>query len=78
MVHLGFHGSVTAIVVVVNWRGYDSVLINLRDSAFTVMSVQSTTGFATANYEQWPMLAQGLIFAAMFIGGCAGSTAGRA
>ncbi len=74
--YIYFIVALTAIVVIVNWRDYDSVLMNLRDSAFTVTSVQSTTGFATANYETWPMLAQGLIFAAMFLGGCAGSTAG--
>lgn len=74
--YMYFIGAVILVVVAVNWKVYDDPLINLRDSAFTVTSVQSTTGFATADWERWPMLAQGLIFAAMFLGGCAGSTAG--
>jgi trk/ktr system potassium uptake protein len=74
--YLSFLGGAILIVVVINWRGYDNPLLNLRDSAFTVTSVLTTTGFVTADYELWPVAAQGLLFAAMFLGGCAGSTAG--
>ncbi|MBI1374473.1 MAG: TrkH family potassium uptake protein [Phycisphaera sp.] len=44
--------------------------------AFQVVSIQTTTGFATADFNQWPFLAKAVIVAVMFIGGCAGSTAG--
>ncbi len=67
---------VVVVIVGVNWSDYDSLLLNARDSTFTVVSIVSTTGFATADYERWPMLAQGMLFTAMFLGGCAGSTAG--
>jgi trk system potassium uptake protein TrkH len=48
----------------------------LIDSAFQVVSILTATGFATADYELWPYVAQGILVLAMFFGGCAGSTAG--
>jgi len=48
----------------------------LRQSAFQTVSILTTTGFATADYTLWPTFSQGVIFLLMFIGGCAGSTAG--
>jgi trk system potassium uptake protein TrkH len=74
--YLGVLAGAILIVFLFNWASYDHVLLNLRDSAFNVTSVLTTTGFATADYERWPMLSQGLLFALMFVGGCAGSTAG--
>lgn len=74
--YLGLLAGVILLVVAVNWRDYDNPLVNLRDSTFEVASILTTTGFVTADYERWPVLAQGLLFAAMFFGGCAGSTAG--
>lgn len=48
----------------------------LLDAAFSVASVQTTTGFMTADYDRWPETSRWLLFILMFIGGCAGSTAG--
>ena len=48
----------------------------LRYSSFQVASILSTTGFTTANFNQWPQAARGIILVLMFIGSCAGSTAG--
>jgi trk system potassium uptake protein TrkH len=48
----------------------------LRDTSFTVISIMSTTGYATADYELWPVGAHFVILALMLIGGCAGSTSG--
>lgn len=48
----------------------------LRDAFFQVTSVSSTTGFATSNFDVWPSLSKCTLFLLMFIGGCAGSTAG--
>ncbi|KJS13341.1 MAG: potassium transporter [Peptococcaceae bacterium BRH_c8a] len=47
-----------------------------RQSAFQTVSILTTTGYATADYIQWPFLSQAVIFLLMFIGGCAGSTSG--
>ena len=47
-----------------------------RHAVFTIVSIQTTTGFCTADYNHWPFLAQGMIVLLMFVGGCAGSTSG--
>jgi trk system potassium uptake protein TrkH len=48
----------------------------LRDSAFAVSSVITTTGFVTADFDRWDTAAKITLVLLMFIGGCAGSTAG--
>src|ERR671910_1629988 len=54
----------------------DSAGQALRDSAFTVSSIITTTGFITADFDQWDTAAQITLVLLMFVGGCAGSTAG--
>lgn len=48
----------------------------LRQTTFTCSSIMTSTGFTTADYEQWPSLAKGILVVLMLVGGCAGSTAG--
>ncbi len=48
----------------------------LRQAVFQVVSILTTTGFVTANFEQWSYYAQFILFGLMFVGGMAGSTAG--
>lgn len=48
----------------------------LRNSAFTVASIVSSTGFSTVDFNLWPELSRTLIIILMFIGACAGSTGG--
>lgn len=48
----------------------------IEQSAFTVASIQSTTGYATSNFDRFPFFAQAMLVVLMFIGGSAGSTAG--
>ncbi len=47
-----------------------------RDTLFQVASIITTTGYATADYEQWSSGSQVILLFLMFIGGCAGSTGG--
>ncbi|HBX24451.1 MAG TPA: TrkH family potassium uptake protein [Desulfotomaculum sp.] len=47
-----------------------------RMSSFQVVSIITTTGFTTTDFNHWPLLSQGILFVLMFIGGCAGSTSG--
>lgn len=49
---------------------------SFRYSSFQAASILTTTGYATADYLQWPQLSQAVLFMLMFLGGCAGSTAG--
>ncbi len=48
----------------------------LRESLFQVVSITTTTGFATADFDAWRPLSRMLLMALMFVGGCAGSTGG--
>ena len=54
----------------------DSVGDAIRHAAFQVGTVMSTTGYATTDFNQWPIFSKAIIFLLMFMGGCAGSTAG--
>ncbi|RMD89373.1 MAG: TrkH family potassium uptake protein [Alphaproteobacteria bacterium] len=49
---------------------------SLRMAAFHVVSIVTTTGYASSDYTLWGTAAIGLFFALTFIGGCTGSTAG--
>ncbi len=53
---------------------YGSLLDCVRFATFQVTSILTTTGFTTADYEQWPQAAQMFLYAVCFIGACAGST----
>ena len=55
---------------------HDSLFYSFTQSFFTISSIMSTTGFTTTDYSQWGNLAISIIFIAMLVGGCAGSTAG--
>jgi trk system potassium uptake protein TrkH len=67
----------TAIVTFsIHASNYSSWLEALRFASFQVASIITTTGYATADYELWLPLPQGVLLLCMFIGGCAGSTAG--
>ncbi len=48
----------------------------IKDSAFQVTSILTTTGYVTADFNEWPQFARVLLVVFMFIGGCAGSTGG--
>ncbi len=55
---------------------YDSFGSSIRYSLFQIVSIITTTGFATADYIYWPMFAQMLLLMLFFIGACSSSTAG--
>ena len=48
----------------------------LRHAFFQVTTISSTTGFSTVNFDSWPSLSRMVLVLLMFIGACAGSTAG--
>lgn len=49
---------------------------SMRKSIFMVVSIATTTGFATADFANWPVMLPFMLFVAAFAGGCAGSTGG--
>ena len=74
-----FLAAVAAAIAVIFWNVrplYDTVGETLRIVCFQVATVVSTAGFSTANFALWPTLSQTVLVLLMFLGGCAGSTAG--
>lgn len=67
--------SVTIIFVNI-YNIFGNFSDTIRHAAFQVSSVMTTTGYSTVNFNEWPNLSKGILFLLMFIGGCAGSTAG--
>jgi trk system potassium uptake protein TrkH len=55
---------------------YDSITDALRYATFQVVSIITTTGFITADYEKWPAFSQLILLMCMFLGSMAGSTGG--
>ncbi|MBF0350616.1 MAG: TrkH family potassium uptake protein [SAR324 cluster bacterium] len=64
------------IIAIALWqdRTYPSWWDALRYGSFQVISILTTTGFATANYDFWPDPARMIILVSIFIGACSGST----
>lgn len=77
MFFLGIIGFATLLIGVDVWRvtGHHA-LKALQQTLFQVVSIVTTTGFGTADYERWSKLSQVILFFLMFFGGCAGSTGG--
>jgi trk system potassium uptake protein TrkH len=48
----------------------------LRTASFQVVSIITTTGFCTDNFDAWPSFSKFILLFLMFVGGCAGSTGG--
>lgn len=74
-----FIGIVLTLIVIItlNSRGvFDTLGDALKHVSFTVASIISTTGFATADFNEWPQLSRLCLVLAMFLGACAGSTGG--
>ncbi len=55
---------------------YDSFSKSFRFAVFQVVSIVTTTGYATADYELFPGFSQAILFFGMFMGASAGSTGG--
>jgi len=75
-VYIGIIAVVTLIITFGLFNDGLEVENSFRNALFTVVSIITTTGFATANYLLWHPLLWILILALMFIGGSAGSTGG--
>ncbi|MBA3004223.1 MAG: TrkH family potassium uptake protein [Desulfurivibrio sp.] len=76
--YLGLCTVATLFVVAVNsyHQVYATFGETVRTAAFQVISIITTTGFGTADFEQWPPALKILLVSLMFVGGCAGSTGG--
>lgn len=68
--------SVIAITIDTNLSLYHNWFEAFKHSLFQTSSIITTTGYTTADYEQWSTFSQSILFALMFVGGSAGSTGG--
>jgi trk system potassium uptake protein TrkH len=75
-----FLGTVVLLTIIVSINLYGSVYATigkaLRYGTFQVVSLITTTGYATADYEKWPAMSQRILLLCMFFGASAGSTGG--
>lgn len=67
--------STAAALTQIMLRG-EAVEPAFRAALFNIMSVITTTGYATTDYSHWPGVAVTLFFVAAMVGGCSGSTSG--
>lgn len=67
--------SITVITIDIYPR-FSSFEESLRHATFQTSSIISTTGYTSADYGEWSTLSKSILLILMFIGGCAGSTAG--
>ncbi len=74
--YAGIVTAATALVAVDIYRIYGTVGESVRYAFFQVASIITTTGFATADFNTWPVLSQTVLVLLMFCGACAGSTGG--
>ncbi len=75
-VYLGIILAAVALIAVDIFPLYGNFGQTLRYAFFQVSSIITTTGFATADFTQWPMFSQCILVLLMFVGACAGSTGG--
>ncbi|MBQ7541599.1 MAG: TrkH family potassium uptake protein [Clostridia bacterium] len=66
----------TAAIMLDTRHLYSGVLRSFRYAFFQVMTVISTSGFATTDFNRWPVLSRTILVLLMFVGACAGSTGG--
>ena len=67
----------STLIITLNISGqYTSIVKAFRYAVFQVASIITTTGYATADYNNWPMLSQCILLMLMVVGACASSTGG--
>jgi trk system potassium uptake protein TrkH len=76
-----YMGIIIVGTALIMWRGlaagdFVDWLSSLRYGLFQVVSIVTTTGYGTNNFDVWNNLARGLLLVLMFVGGCSGSTGG--
>ena len=79
---LTYTGIILSAIIIISCVLYyhmpagSSILEIIRQSAFQCISIITSTGFASLDYEYWPMAAKSILVVLMFIGGCSGSAGG--
>ncbi len=67
----------TILITINIWKvSFDSLTDSFRHALFQVVSIMTTTGYATTDFEKWSSFAQIILVTVMFLGGMIGSTGG--
>lgn len=78
--YVGIIAVVTSGVIFFGMRAGDVGFATFGDSMryglFQVVSIMTTTGYGTADFDAWNNFGRGILLLLMFVGGCAGSTGG--
>jgi trk system potassium uptake protein TrkH len=76
--YLGILSVATLLLSISLYRNqhYASTADAIRHATFATVSITTTTGFVTEDFDQWSNFARSMLVALMFVGGCAGSTGG--
>lgn len=75
-VYLGIIAGAVALITVDILHQYGSVVHAFRYASFQVGAIITTTGFCTADWNQWPEFSKAILLGLMVVGACAGSTGG--
>ncbi|MEN6379816.1 MAG: TrkH family potassium uptake protein [Methanofastidiosum sp.] len=68
--------SVLVMTADLRYSVFNSLSDAFRYSSFQAVSIMTTTGFTTSNFDAYPSLSRVILLVLMFIGGCAASTGG--
>ncbi|MGD9854534.1 MAG: TrkH family potassium uptake protein, partial [Planctomycetaceae bacterium] len=76
LTYLGILAASTGLIMTygLDLEFFDSFGSALRYASFQVVSIQTNTGLATADFDRWDAFSKALLLVLMFIGGCSGST----
>ena len=76
MTYFSIIGAAIAMITVTINHLYPSTWLALKDAAFQVGSIITTTGYSTTDFDIWPAFSKWVLILLMFCGACAGSTGG--
>jgi trk system potassium uptake protein len=69
-------GSIALIALNIYGTHFNTIGQSLRHASFQVVTIITTTGYSSTDFNTWPTFSKIILFFLMFIGGCAGSTGG--
>lgn len=74
--YLGISGGAMLLITLNILPQTGSFAQSFREASFQVSSIITTTGYATADYNMWPVFSKVILFLLMILGACGGSTGG--
>ena len=74
--YFGIAASSIVLIAINISHMYNTVYESVHHAAFQVVSIMTTTGYGTVDFEQWPAFSKAILLSLMFIGASAGSTGG--